>query len=165
MRFIIFISFMMLLLQGCISTLPVKQPKVVTVPADKVVAFAQPAKGPETDCRQSRGMIEEQVKPLSAAVSDEERLINESIRIKRQYIQQVFNCWHVPPGTSGLKAEARVILNNNGDVLSVITTNSGHSGFDDSVRAAVQCAAPFKLPEDAVLRKRARNLSISFTSR
>jgi colicin import membrane protein len=165
MRPIILIPLFLLLLQSCVHSPPEKQPKVVAAPAAKATLSVQPAKQSDTDCRQPLAKTEDQDKPLSAIASGEEHLTEEAIRVKRQYIQQIHNCWRVPPGTSGLKAEARVKLSNNGDVSSVIITSGGHSGFDASIEEAVRRAAPFKLPADEALRKRARNLTISFKSK
>lgn len=167
MRSIISVPLFLLLLQGCVHSPSEKQPKVVTVPVNKITVSTQSAKQPETDCRQlPSNVVEEQSQPLSATASDQECLMDEAMRIKRQFVQQIFNGWRVPPGTSGLKAEVRVILNDNGHIWSiVIINNSQNNAFDASVQEAIRRVAPFKLPADAELRKRARNLTISFKSK
>lgn len=166
MRPIILIPFFLLLLQSCVHSPPEKQPKVVAAPAAKATLSVQPTKQSDTDCRQPRAKTENQDKPLSAIASGEEHLTEEAMRVKRQYIQQIHNCWRIPPGTSGLKITAIVTLTDAGQVNSIVFHQSeGNDALEKSIKEAMLRAAPFELPEDEAVRKMARRMVISFKSR
>lgn len=88
------------------------------------------------------------------------------MRVKRQYIQQIHNCWRIPPGTSGLKITAIVTLTDAGQVNSIVFHQSeGNDALEKSIKEAMLRAAPFELPEDEAVRKMARRMVISFKSR
>ena len=75
----------------------------------------------------------------------------------------VLSRWRVP-ASDAKQATLRITLNRQGEVQSVvITQSSGDEAFDASIRAAVERAAPFPVPDDDALFARSfRTISFTF---
>jgi TonB family protein len=66
-----------------------------------------------------------------------------------QIKSHIKSAWHVPAGSSGLKAIARFTLNANGSVASVvITKSSGNDDFDASIKA-LRSLSGVPVPDDS----------------
>lgn len=76
--------------------------------------------------------------------------------------KKVSSSWHPPMGRTGEKVLARVILNDNGQIQSIVIQTS-HPDVKASVAKAIRSAAPFPMPTDAEARRLVRKFSIKFT--
>ena len=81
--------------------------------------------------------------------------------------KKVSSSWHPPMGRTGEKLLARVILNDNGQIQSIviqsIVIQTSHPDVKASVEKAIRSAAPFPMPTDAEARRLVRKFSIKFT--
>uniref|UniRef100_UPI001C24B1A3 cell envelope integrity protein TolA n=1 Tax=unclassified Acinetobacter TaxID=196816 RepID=UPI001C24B1A3 len=82
---------------------------------------------------------------------------------KRDFENKIKRAWDTPVGSSSQRATARVTLNDNGGVVSVIV-NSSDADMKASVEAAVRAAAPYPMPSDPDARREARSFTSTFTA-
>ena len=73
------------------------------------------------------------------------------------------SAWRKPAGCDGNSAKARVLLKDNGQIASiVITKSSDNDDCDASIRAAIEQAAPYDMPDDPEARKLSQRLEPTF---
>ena len=73
------------------------------------------------------------------------------------------SAWRKPAGCDGNSAKARISLTTSGQIASVvITKSSGNDDCDASIRAAIEQAAPYDMPDDPEARKLAQRLEPTF---
>lgn len=83
---------------------------------------------------------------------------------KRDFENKIYHAWDVPPGSSGQKANARITLSYDGEVISVIVQTKNHV-VRNTLDAAIRAAAPYPMPSDPDARKQARSFSSTFTAK
>jgi colicin import membrane protein len=72
-----------------------------------------------------------------------------------------------PSVTSGASATVKFVVLPDGSVLegSVrVVQSSGQNAYDESIKRAIIASQPLPLPDDLVLRRELRDLSITFTN-
>ncbi|ENU27494.1 hypothetical protein F992_01331, partial [Acinetobacter modestus] len=85
---------------------------------------------------------------------------------KRDFTNKVSSAWKVPLDSRGKTVGVRFLLSDSGQVQSiVITRSSGDDELDASIKAAIQNAAPYPMPEDPDARRDAKNVTSNFTAK
>ncbi|WP_322976596.1 cell envelope integrity protein TolA [Acinetobacter pittii] len=96
----------------------------------------------------------------SAQEQDDALLIVK--KYKDTYQKKILNAWDVPPNSAGTIARVRVLLTDKGEVDQIIFLNEISKEFKLSIEQAIKKSIPFTLPENTIIRKMARNLTINF---
>lgn len=96
----------------------------------------------------------------SAQEQDDALLIVK--KYKDNYQKKILNDWDVPPNSAGTIAKVRVLLTDKGEVDQIIFLNEISKEFKLSIEQAIKKSTPFTLPENTIIRKMARNLTINF---
>ena len=85
---------------------------------------------------------------------------------KRDFTNKVYSAWKVPLDSRGKTVGVRFLLSDSGQIQSiVITRSSGDDELDASIKAAIQNAAPYPMPEDPDARRDAKNVTSNFTAK
>ena len=82
---------------------------------------------------------------------------------KRDFENKIRRSWDPPMGSTGKKATARIQLDDNGNVRSVVVTSSDPD-VKASVEAAIRAAAPYPMPSDPDARQQAKSVTSTFTA-
>jgi len=85
-------------------------------------------------------------------------------KYKDTYQKKILNAWDVPPKSAGTIARVRVLLTEKGEVDQIIFLNEIPKEFKLSIEQAIKKSTPFTLPENTIIRKMARNLTINFNA-
>ncbi|WP_445406000.1 TonB C-terminal domain-containing protein [Acinetobacter pittii] len=83
-------------------------------------------------------------------------------KYKDTYQKEILNAWDVPANSTGTIARVRVLLTDKGEVDQIIFLNEISKEFKLSIEQAIKKSTPFTLPENTIIRKMARNLTINF---
>ncbi|MCZ1176804.1 cell envelope integrity protein TolA [Acinetobacter pittii] len=83
-------------------------------------------------------------------------------KYKDTYQKEILNAWDVPPNSAGTIARVKVLLTDKGEVDQIIFLNEISKEFKLSIEQAIKKSTPFTLPENTIIRKMARNLTINF---
>ncbi|HGL4508356.1 cell envelope integrity protein TolA [Acinetobacter baumannii] len=83
-------------------------------------------------------------------------------KYKDTYQKEILNAWDVPPNSAGTIARVKVLLTDKGEVDQIIFLNEISKEFKLSIEQAIKKTTPFTLPENTIIRKMARNLTINF---
>ncbi|MCG5225735.1 energy transducer TonB [Acinetobacter pittii] len=83
-------------------------------------------------------------------------------KYKDTYQKEILNAWDVPANSAGTIARVRVLLTDKGEVDQIIFLNEIPKEFKLSIEQAIKKSTPFTLPENTIIRKMSRNLTINF---
>ncbi|MDE2419775.1 MAG: cell envelope integrity protein TolA [Gammaproteobacteria bacterium] len=130
--------------------------------ADKLKA-AKEAADAKRRLMQSLGNDDAEVSNLKGQVAANAKA-NSVGKYAAQIKSRIKSAWHVPAGSSGLKATARFTLGSDGSVASVVITHSsGNDDFDASIKA-LRNLSGIPVPDDSDTFSQVKAPTITFVA-
>lgn len=88
----------------------------------------------------------------------------EAEKFKAQYQKRIISAWNAPKNSAGTEVLVKVKLDDSGQIKEIFMDETTDQTFRVSIVNAIKTASPFTLPSDKIVREKAKNLSINFSS-